>query len=195
MRMRPNSTVLAAITLVGITLLGAPLGAQSADSARRWSLFGGSVVEQGISYQRPPGSLEVGGSGDFRVASFPLPLRASLAFSSVEQGWSGSSLKYGTFSIDAIGRSVPRILGTQLYLLGGIGLATRAEYTRVGVRTAGTDPLTAEYFTFHAPRQNWAFLESGIGLEFRRAFVQMKLQMPVASEGVRRVPISVGFRF
>ncbi|MCY7378067.1 MAG: hypothetical protein LH467_01855 [Gemmatimonadaceae bacterium] len=193
--MRPNSVVLAATTVVGITLCVGPLGAQTADSTRRWSLFGGTIVAQGTALHRPPGNLEVGGSADFRVASFPLPLRASLAFSSVEQDLSGSGLKYGTFSIDAIGRPVPRILGTQLYFLGGFGLATRAEYTALYARYTGIDPLTTEYYTSRAPRQNWAFLETGVGLEIGRAFVQMKLQMPVASAGIRRAPISVGFRF
>ena len=179
MRMRPNTTVLAATTVVGIALAVGPLGAQTADSTRRWSLFGGSIVAQGNALHRPPSNLEVGGSGDFRVASFPLPLRASLAFSSVEQAWSGSSLKYGTVSIDAIGRPVPRILGTQLYFLGGLGVSTRAGYTGEGKRYTGFEPVTPEYFSFRVPRQNWAFLEGGIGLEVGRALVQMKLQLPV----------------
>jgi len=195
MRMRPNMTVLAATTLVGLTLAVGPLRAQTADSTRRWSLFGGSILAQGNALYRPPANLEVGGSGEFRVPTFPLPLRASLAFSSVDQRWTGSSLKYGTFSIDAIGRPVPRILGTQLYFLGGLGVATRAGYTGVGVRYTGFESFTAEYLPVRVPRQNWAFLETGVGLEIGRAFVQMKLQMPVASEGIRRAPISVGFRF
>ena len=195
MRMRPNIMVLAATTLVGLTLAVGPLGAQTADSTRRWSLFGGSIVAQGNALYRPPSNLEIGGSGDFRVASFPLELRANLAFSRVEQRWTGSSLKYGTISIDAIGRPVPRILGTQMYLLGGLGLATRAGYNSTGARYTGIDFITAEYFPVRVPRQNWSFLETGVGLEFGRAFVQMKLQVPVASEGTQRAPISVGFCF
>lgn len=195
MRMRPKSIALAATTIVCITLCVGPVGAQTVDSTRRWSLFGGSILVQGNAMYRPPSNLEVGGSGEFRVRSFPLPLRASLAFSSVDQGRTGSSLKYGTFSIDAIARPVRRIFGIQPYFVGGLGAATRAGFTGLGRRPSATDPFSLETYIFRESRSNWTFVEGGMGLDIGRAFVQFKTQVPVASNGDRRTPISVGFRF
>ena len=190
MRIRPTLTAVATTTLFSLTL-----GAQAPDTARRWSLFGGAVGAHATDLERPPANLEVGGSGDFRLGSFPLPLRATLAFSRIEQSWSASNLKYGTLSLDAVGRPTPRIFGTQLYFLGGIGVATQAGYTGFAQRYVSVDPVMTEYYMFSVPRQSWTFLEGGMGLEIGRAFVQMKMQVPVASNGPTRVPLSVGFRF
>jgi hypothetical protein len=140
-------------------------------------------------------NVELGGSGDFRVGSFPLPLRASLAFSQASQDWSGSQLRFGTLSLDAVGHPLPKFLGTRLYLLGGLGVGTRAAYSGVVPQLTGPDFGTETYVGFHRERRTWGFVETGAGLELGRAFVQWKLQWPVASQGYVRAPLSIGFRF
>lgn len=93
-----------------------------------------------------------------------------------EAGESGSQLKFGTLSLDAVAHPVPKLLGTRLYLLGGLGAGTRAAYSGV-VRQLMPPTYEAEqYVGFRAPRQTWSFVETGAGLELGRAFVQWKLQ-------------------
>ena len=177
--MRPSRFRVA--LLVGSLLL--PLSrratacAQAADTVHRYTLFGGTTTTSNFTWHHP-GNAEIGGSVDFRLGDFPLPLRASLAFGQEEQQI-GTHLQFGSLSLDAIARPVPTVFGTQLYLLGGLGLGTRGEYARV---TGGG-------------QKSWSFLETGLGLERGRGFVQMKVQVPAASDGYVRIPLSVGFRF
>ncbi|MCY7379838.1 MAG: hypothetical protein LH467_10955 [Gemmatimonadaceae bacterium] len=194
MRIRRTLTALATTTLFGLPLAAAPLGAQAADTTRRWSLFGGGVATQGYGSSNPLDNAELGLGVDLRTA-FPLPLRASLAFGHLQRQVSAPDLKYGTLSVDAIARPVPRIFGIQPYFIGGLGLATRAAYSGLGRRPSATDPFSLESYIFRESRTTWTFVEGGMGLDIGRAFVQFKTQVPVASTGDRRTPISVGFRF
>ena len=45
------------------------------------------------------------------------------------------------------------------------------------------------------PRETWAFASAGLGLDIGRAFIQLKLEHPVASQGPIVVPLNIGFRF
>ena len=196
MRTPPNGPARLAITVVATILLTAPLGAQVVDSTHRWSVFGGSLAVASVNDGHlRPSNVEVGGSIDFRARSFPLPLRAGLSFSRAGQGSWASDLSFGRLDLDVVGRPLPRFLGTQLYLLGGLGVATRASFSRYLTRVVGSDPNVLEYFTLREPRQSWTFIETGVGLDVGRGFVQYKLQAPVASEGTMLAPLNVGFRF
>jgi len=202
MHVRANGTGLLLGTLLVGTMMAAPVAAQSTDSTTstasglRWSLFGGSApIEEGGGLMHVAHNVELGGSADFRLRQFPLPLRASLSFSQLQQDWSGAQLRFGSLSLDAVGRPVPKVLGARLYFLGGLGVGTRAAYTTLGMRLMPGTPETFEYFGYRRARENWTFVEGGAGLELGHAFIQWKLQMPVASEGYVRAPISVGFRF
>jgi len=113
----------------------------------------------------------------------------------MSQEWSGTQLRFGSLSLDAVGHPVPKVLGTKLYLLGGLGVGTRAPYTGLGVRLVPGSQDTFEYFGYKRTRENCTFVEGGAGLELGHAFIQWKLQMLVASEGYVRAPISAGFRF
>ena len=138
-------------------------------------------------------NVEFGGSGDFRLSGFPLTLRSTLAFRQEDSDWTVTPMKFGTLSLDAIGKPVPRLFGAQLYLLGGLGVATRSDY-RAMVHILNGE-LTS-VFTHSVPRETWAFGEGGLGLELgRHLFVQTKMMVPVASQGPMLMPISVGFRF
>ena len=196
MRKRANGTAILASALLGGTLMAAPLAAQSTDTTAHWSLFGGSapVDDGGLTYLLH--NVELGGSADFRLGQFPLPLRASLSFSQMQQRYGPSSaMRFGALSFDAVGHPLPKIFGAKPYFLGGLGVATRAAYTAWGLL-----PTNAEFTEFqtvarNVPRQSWAFLEGGTGLELGHAFIQWKLQIPVASNGYVRAPVSIGFRF
>lgn len=188
----PNLDVaLAVSSLLIASCVPTSARAQVADTAHRFSLFGGTTSTGAWDFRNLK-NVEIGGSADFQLGSFPLPLRASVSFGQKDEGF--STLKFGTLALDAVARPLPRLFGTQLYFLGGLGLATRAEYlgTHAYLDAAGTGLI---YSPFEAPRHNWGFLEGGVGLEVGRAFVQMKLQAPVASNGYTRVPLSVGFHF
>jgi hypothetical protein len=193
---RPNRAALPASMLLAATLAAAPLDAQATDSTRRWALFGGLEPAERVSSPTfVLHNLEFGGSGDFRIAAFPLPLRATLAFSHTDQPFRTTNLKFGTLTLDAIGRPVPKFLGTQLYLLAGIGIGTQAPYTAFVSRPVSYDPYLTEGSVIRRPRQSWALVEGGVGLDVGRLFVQVKGQAPVASNGPWRAPFSFGFRF
>ena len=166
MRTRATGSAWLAGVLLGGTLMAAPIGAQAVDSTLRWSLFGGTVLTPGTGLAWNTDNLALGGSADFRWRRFPLPLRATLSVSQSRERLSASRTTFGAFSLDAVGHPLPRFLGTRLYLLGGLGAGTRG-----------------------------AFMEGGTGLEIGKAFIEWKLQVPVASDGYRRAPISIGFRF
>lgn len=191
MRVRANGTGLLLGTLLVGTMMAAPVAAQLTDSTTstasttRWSLFGASApTEEGGGRMRIGHSAELGGSADFRLKQFPLPLRASLSFSQLEQTWSGAQLRFGALSLDAVGHPVPKVLGTRLYFLGGLGVGTRAPFTTLGMRLVPGTPDTFEYYGYNWARKNWTFVEGGAGLELGHAFIQWKLQIPVASEGM-----------
>ena len=194
--MRPSRFRVA--LLVGSLLL--PLSrratacAQAADTVHRYTLFGGTTTTSNFTWHHP-GNAEIGGSVDFRLGDFPLPLRASLAFGQEEQQI-GTHLQFGSLSLDAIARPVPTVFGTQLYLLGGLGLGTRGGY---GHQAGGSYSIPgipqAQYTYFGDGQKTWSFVEGGAGLERGRLFMQMKMQAPVASDGYVRVPIGFGWRF
>jgi len=167
--------------------------AQGADSAPRFSIFGGTLFD--AAHSTATGRLtnvEFGGSGDFRLSGFPLTLRSTLAFRQEDSDWTVTPMKFGTLSLDAIGKPVPRLFGAQLYLLGGLGVATHSDYRAMDI--VNGEPTSV--FTHSVPRETWAFGDGGLGLELRRhLFVQTKMMVPVASQGPMLMPISVGFRF
>lgn len=196
MRTRAKGTTLVSGVLLCTAVIASPLAAQSTDSTTRWSLFGGSapVDDGGLTYIAH--NVELGGSADFRLGQFPLPLRASLSFSQMQPRFGQSSnLRFGTLSFDAVGHPLPKVLGAKLYFLGGLGVGTRAAYTAYGLVSTSADPTQYQTVARERARQSWAFLEGGTGLELGHAFIQWKLQMPVASNGYVRAPVSVGFRF
>ena len=194
MRTRANGTVLFGLILLCST--GATrASAQAADSTHRWSLYGGTVPTESWSHAGVE-NLELGGSLDFRAKSFPLPLRASVAFGKMNAMGNDATMKFGTLSLDAVGRPLPKIFGTRLYVLGGGGVGIRGAYSGfTGGRYFATDVPPAPYTLFSRPAQTWAFLEGGLGVDVGKMFFQMKLQAPVASQGYTRVPISIGFHF
>lgn len=193
--MHPSPSRVLLATL-GILVTSAVAGAQTPDSVRRWSLFAGSD-QHAYTHDGLLSNYEFGGSGDFRMGVFPLPLRATLAFSKLGLGLAGSDQRYGSFSLDAIAHPIPRIFGIRPYLLGGLGVATRAPYTGIvqGYAFPDAPQVPNAGSPFRVGRQNWAFAEVGAGLEMGRLFVQWKATTPVASEGYNRMPISIGLRF
>ena len=171
---------------------------QAPDSTPRFSLFGGTALGTA-----PPGEralkVEGGIAADFRMRAFPLDLRASLAFGQDDPNSFTSERRYGTLALDTVARPVRGIFGVRPYLVGGLGLATSAEYRSSNLYYYQlTDPnvsaLQAASVVQHG-RGNWAFAEGGAGLEFGKLFLQAKVQKPVASNGVTRMPITLGFHF
>ncbi|HEX5971526.1 MAG TPA: hypothetical protein VFY85_06340, partial [Gemmatimonadaceae bacterium] len=190
MRKRANGTTMLAAALLSGTLVATPLAAQSTDTTTHWSLFGGSapVDDGGLTYIAH--NVELGGSADFRLGRFPLPLRASLTFSQMQPRYGlSSALKFGTLSFDAVGHPLPKVLGAKLYLLGGLGVGTRAAYTESGLVPMNGDLTEFQTVARTRARQSWAFVEGGTGLELGHAFIQWKLQIPVASNGYVRAPV------
>jgi hypothetical protein len=190
---RPNALTLAALASLAAALTTAPLGAQSVDSTRRWSLFGGTVATQGFGgsgtgANRLASNFEIGGSGDFRVRAFPLPLRATAAASHIDDRAVGSDLRFATFSLDAVGRPVPKIFGAQLYLLGGLGVGMQAAHLE-GASPSATTPLVARR------RHSWGFGEVGTGIDLGHLFFEVRFQAAITSNEPRRTPIRVGLRF
>jgi len=169
---------------------------QAKDSTPTFSLFGGRVLgDAPLGTNGLLSNVEFGGSADFRVRALPVPLRATLAFREESRSWEISPMKYGTLSLEAVGKPLPRIFRVQPYLLGGLGLATRAEFVRATYQV-GADGQYTYTGVRTIPRSWWAFADVGVGLELgRHLFVQSKIMVPVASQGPTFVPLSVGFRF
>jgi hypothetical protein len=189
---RPNAVTLAALASLA-ALTAAPLGAQSVDSTRRWSLFAGTVAAQGFGAagtggNRLASNFELGGSGDFRVRAFPLPLRATATVSHIDDRAVGADLRFATFSLDAVGRPVPKVLGAQLYLLAGLGIGVQAAHLE-GASPSATTPLVARR------RHSWGFGEVGTGVDLGHLFLEIRFQAALTSNEPRRTPIRVGFRF
>jgi hypothetical protein len=190
------STTIVAVALCAA--VNAELSAQSQpkDSSATFSLFGGRVLNGTGSM---PGmsltDLEFGGSGDFRVSAVPVPLRLGVAFRQEDRPWALGPIKFGTLSLDLVGKPLPRFFGVQPYLLGGLGVGTRAEYLSLTSYLATDAPVEATSVRTIG-RHTWTFAEGGVGVEFgRHLFVQTKLMVPVASPGPVFLPLSVGFRF
>jgi hypothetical protein len=199
MRARSGTTALVAGIFATTVGLAAPAAAQTsttpADTGHRFSLFGGVAAAESSG---PENGFELGGSGDFRWAPIPVPLRLSLSFSQRDDDAHFTSRYGGKASLDLVLRPFPKKLGIRPYFLGGLGVATRAGYAGwIGGYVAypygaiGGLPLTY----LNRPRATWAFASAGMGLDIGRAFIQLKLEHPVASQGPNVVPLNVGFRF
>jgi hypothetical protein len=185
--------MLVALAVCACTSTESHAQSQPKDSTPTFSIFGGKVLDQYTSNGGSLTNLEFGGSADFRLRALPVPLRATLAFRQQDRS-TLSPMKYGTLSVDAVGKPVPRIFGVQPYLLGGLGVGTRADYVAVLYQPGSDGQMVAS--TRYIPRYSWAFAEGGVGLELgRHLFVQTKLMVPVASQGQIIMPFSVGFRF
>ncbi|MEP6732719.1 MAG: hypothetical protein ABJE10_18895 [bacterium] len=170
------------------------LRAQGSDSSHKFSIFGGSLVNANNS-NKSLLNTEVGGSLDFHVPNVPLTLRSTLAFRQEQNDFTVSSPKYGTLSLDVIGKPIPKIFGIQPYLLGGLGVGTRSEYL-IAVPVYDLTGMRNDYRFLAFPRHTWAFAEGGVGLELgHHLFMQTKIMTPIASQGPVLMPFSVGFRF
>jgi hypothetical protein len=199
MRARSGRTAIVAGILMSTIGLGTSAGAQtadrrsSADSTPHFALFGGwapidgeDVVKRGFA---------MGASGDFRLSPLPVPLRFSLSFDE-RGGEYVSKQRGGQASLDLVMRPIPKLLGVRPYFLGGLGVATQMGYTGWGRYYYNTPTgIAASSYNHFQPRQSWAFASAGVGLDVGRAFIQMKLDQPIASQGPTLVPITVGFRF
>ena len=188
---------LGVVALVTLASQGQAQRRERNDSEPKFSLFGG-IAADGVNTGRDAGAsnFELGGSADFRLRSFPLPLRASLTFSQQHRDFYLNDRRSGALSIDAVGHPIPSFFGIRPYMLGGLGVATQAEYGVISyfpnLPNAAYTPTGVVRFS----RQNWAFLEGGMGLELgKHLFIQSKLQLPVASQGATRTPVSIGIRF
>jgi hypothetical protein len=164
------------------------------DSSPHFALFGGPV---GYSQYTRDTGIELGGSGDLRWGPIPVPLRLSVTFTDVNDRNAYGTLKQGTASLELVVRPLPRRLGIQPYLLGGLGMSTMAGYRgSLWQYSVGPDGVVyARYRLFEQPRQSWAFATAGVGVDVGRAFVQVKLAHPIASNGPTTTPVSVGVRF
>ena len=189
---RNGTALLLALVIVapGITR------AQAVDSTRKFSLFGGAAISDGSGSSSLLSEVATGGSADFRMKSFPLLLRANIAFSEAGSSFVHSPLHFGTLSLDAVTRPACGLLGIHPYLLGGLGVATRAQFTRVvGDFQVAGDQVITTYRPVSEPRLNWAYLEGGAGLEFGKFFLEGRVQQPAAMDGPTRKPVSFGIRF
>jgi hypothetical protein len=200
MRTRLGTTALVAGILAGTAGFDNPLGAQTApprtDSAPRFSLFGGTS-EVLFGTTGPESGREYGGAADFRWSPIPVPLRFSLSFSQRDLEYMYRPQRGGKASLDLVMRPIPKKFGIRPYFLGGLGVATRAGYSAIGggcfvAPEAGCIPP----YTYTAPRETWAFAGAGMGLDVGRAFIQLRVEAPVASTmGSTLIPLNVGFRF
>ncbi|HET7188070.1 MAG TPA: hypothetical protein VFI52_07940 [Gemmatimonadaceae bacterium] len=199
MRACSGRTAIVAGILMGAIGLGTTAGAQEstpakADSAPHFALFGGWAPIDGMDVMKR--GFAMGASGDFRLSPIPVPLRFSLSFDE-RGGEYVSKQRGGQASLDLVMRPIPKRFGVRPYFLGGLGVATQMGYMGWGRYTVYTPDgaLTPTFYNYFQPRQTWAFASVGMGLDVGRAFIQMKLDQPIASQGPVLVPISVGFRF
>lgn len=178
------------------------VSAQSPDTTFSYSIFAGAVLANNDAY-RLDGlkDTELGGSVSFRLPGSSLAWRANLSFRQQSHGVAEgfSPMRFGTVSFDGIGRPFRTVFGMQPYLLGGLGIGTRSEYTSAFTRyvpAPSGDTLVSTRSLFSFGRNTWAFAEGGLGFDIgRHMFVQGKLMVPVASNGPTFMPVSVGFRF
>ena len=198
MRTRTGTTALVAGIIVGSIGLAIEAGGQTSsaklDSSPHFALFGGRAATE---YSGPESGLELGASGDFRWKPIPVPLRLSLSFSQLEYSPTYSTMRGATASLELVMRPLPRKFGLQPYFLGGLGVATRAGYSgwSDGYYYGPTGLTLGQPSYYRRPRESWAFASAGLGLDIGRAFIQMKVSNPIASQGPMLVPVNVGFRF
>lgn len=175
--------------LVAMLAAASPAAAQSADGAR-WSLFAGRsiVSDAGAPVPGVSENFGVGGSVDFRSSLLPVPLRASLAYDQFHTGF--TTFRVTAVHLDGIFRPVPHVLGIRPYLVGGFGVAVQAP---TGSVEMGNDNFVFVPVSRHAALQ----LRTGLGLEFRRFFVEYRRSpFTIAGSGVAAyAPVSLGLRF
>lgn len=193
MRARSGTTALAAAFVAVSAHAGAQATTQP-DSAPHFALFGGWAPIDGQDVMKR--GFAMGGSGDFHLSPIPVPLRFSLSFDE-RTGEYVSKQRGAQASLDLVMRPMPKRFGVRPYFLGGLGVATQMGYwgrTPYYYNAPGGG-LATSFYEYTQPRQTWAFASVGMGLDVGRAFIQMKLAQPIASDGPVLVPISVGFRF
>ena len=200
MRARSGRTAMVAGILMGTIGLGTTAGAQEStaakpDSAPHFALFGGRPAISGNSRE---GGFAFGASGDFRWKPIPVPLRLSLSFDERHDDFAGVTRRGGQASLDLVFRPIAKTFGIQPYFLGGAGLATRAPFNIYGDSYTLYQPDGTPVFymsVYPQRRQTWAFASAGMGLDIGRAFIEFKLENPIASQGELVTPLTVGFRF
>jgi|GEM_PF-5350639 len=184
-----------ALVTLALAVCALSAGAQTADSTPRFSIFGGPLLAGGGGW-RTLGNMEYGGSVDFRTSSFPLPLRASIAFRDDDGAGRLTPARFATVSLSAVGRPIPRIFAIQPYLLGGLGLATRSDFTAWNYVVTPDGQGVVQSGLRSVSRTSWAFAQAGLGVEVgRHFFVERKFLKPVGSTGPVLEPVSLGFRF
>lgn len=99
-------------------------------------------------------------------------------------------------TLEAVMRPYPRTLGIRPCFLGGLGVATRLGHTANGTMyVSNGGEMLPQPFRYYRPRETWAFATAGAGLEVGRAFIQLRVAQPIASNGPASIPLNVGFRF
>jgi hypothetical protein len=188
--LRASTALLLAYGLLVLCALRA--GAQSIDSTH-WSVFAGRTTSSAAGADRsfgfPSENFGVGGSVEFKPSLFPVPLRTTLAYDKFRSGPS-TTLKATSLMVDAVFRPLPAVWGIRPYLLGGLGIAT---VSPSGMQVRERDAL----HVVPIARTTALELNTGIGLEFRRFFVEYQ-HSPYGVLGDRmpsRTPIRLGFRF
>ena len=185
----------APLLAIALIVCALPARAQAADSTPRFSIFGGPLLEGGSGW-RTPGNMEYGGGVDFRTSSFPLALRAAIAFRDEDASGRLTPARYASISLAAIGRPIPRIFAVQPYLLGGLGLATRSDFIALSYTVTPDGQGIMQTGTRSVSRTSWAFAQAGLGVEVgRHFFVERRFLKPVGSTGPFLSPVSLGFRF
>jgi hypothetical protein len=187
--MRIGTGRLALAALAVCLLHGGRAEAQVGDAPHRFSLFSGAISDGDLTVQ-------LGGSAAFRLGDFPLPLRASLQFGHEGSNRFHSDINSGVLSLDAVARPAVPLLGSRLYLLGGLGLFTRADHLFYETRNVNT-PNGSYPWTFSTAvsRETWGFAAAGLGVDVSRIFVEGKLAQAVASQGFTQVMLSAGVHF
>jgi hypothetical protein len=196
MRTRLGTTALVAMVFTGTALSASSLGAQTsgekADSSHHFSLFGGKAAAE---YRGPESGFELGVGTDLKWRPIPVPLRLSLSFSQNNAAGYDAPKRGGLASLEAVLRPIPKKFGIQPYFLGGLGVGTRTGYGYWGGDYNPSGVVFGPLTWVDRPRQTWAFASAGMGLDVGRAFIQLRLLNPVASQGPILVPLNVGFRF
>ena len=173
--------------------------AQSADTAPKFSLFGGATMTDFNSQTSLLSEPSAGGTLDFRTRRFPLTIRTTVAFSQASANFARSAERYGTLSLDAVTRPARGLFGIHPYVLGGLGAATRADFVTYAAHQPGVIdpnvPFMDQVDAIRQPRNNWTYVEVGGGVEFGKFFIEGKIQQPAASNGPTRKPVSFGIRF
>jgi hypothetical protein len=200
MRPHPNIVFRAFTPLLlacGALVLRAPhADAQSTDGLR-WSLFAGRTISSAEDADRsfafPVENFGVGGSVELKSSRFPVPLRAALAYDKF-RGGPTHTLKATSFTVDALFRPIPAVLGFRPYLLGGLGIATVAPSGRQ-VAEVGEDLTVLRVIPI--ARTTALGMNVGLGLEYRRFYLEYQ-HSPYGVLGDRmpsRTPVRLGFRF